>query len=226
MDDQGRVALDENTEATTLIDWGPTKAYALSSSSNAIFIRVASENDPDGVPPEEYESFRNNLIARLKALKDPETGKPVIRDVFTREMAFPGTESARAPDLTLQLTDYSFLSVLRADLPIKDRKIPYATHHPDGIIIASGPGIKAGAEIEPMRIVDVAPTVLYSMGLDVPLAFEGRVGVELFDPAHLAMHAPTFSENAGTNSGTESAETLSGEAEEQIRERLKALGYL
>lgn len=226
MDDQGRVALDENTEATTLIDWGPTKAYALSSSSNAIFIRVATEDDPDGVPPEQYHAFRDDLIAKLKALKDPDTGKPVIRDVFTREMAFPGTESARAPDLTLQLADYSFLSVLRADQPIKDRKIPYATHHPDGVIIAHGPGIKAGARIEPMRIVDVAPTVLYSMGLPIPSNFEGRAGIDLFDPDYLAEHPLATSAAAGKSAGTESGETLDGEAEEQIRGRLKALGYL
>lgn len=225
MDDQGRVALDENTEATTLIDWGPTKAYALSSSSNAIFIRKASANDPDGVPPEDYEAFRDDLIAKLKALKDPETGKPMIRDVFTREMAFPGTESERAPDLTLQLADYSFLSVLRADAPIKDRLIPYATHHPDGIIIGYGAGIKAGAEVDPLRIVDVAPTVLYALGLDVPLAFEGRAATELFDPTYVAANPVTFSDE-DTGAGGASAEALTGEAEEQIRERLKALGYL
>ncbi|MCA0926786.1 alkaline phosphatase family protein [Ruegeria profundi] len=226
LDNQGRVALDENTEATTLIDWGPTKAYALSSSSNAIFIRVASENDPDGVPPEQYEAFRDDLISKLKSLVDSASGKPVVRDVFTREMAFPGTESARAPDLTLQMADYSFLSVLRADEPVKDRKIPYATHHPDGVIIASGPAIKSSGRVEPMRIVDVAPTVLYSLGLDIPSSFEGRVGTDLFDPAYVATHVPEISDTAGKESGTDSSETLSGDAEEQIRARLKALGYL
>ncbi|MGV6849684.1 MAG: alkaline phosphatase family protein [Marinibacterium sp.] len=225
MDDQGRVALDENTEASTLIDWDKTKAYALSSSSNAIFIRVASENDPDGIPPEEYDAFRADLIAKLTDLKDPDTGKPVMRDIFTREQAFPGTESARAPDLTLQMADYSFLSVLRADAPIKDRKIPYATHHPDGIIIGTGPGMAKGARIDPMRIVDVTPTVLYAMGMPVPLELEGRVGEALFDGDFRTANPIQFSqENAGAGAGD--AETLSGEAEAQIRERLKALGYL
>lgn len=226
MDVQGRVALDENTEASTLIDWDGTKAYSLSSSSNAIFIRVASEDDPDGVAPEDYDAFRADLIDQLKALRDPDIGKPVIRDVFTREMAFPGTEMARAPDLTLQLNDYSFLSVLRADLPIKDRLIPYATHHPDGIIIASGPDVHAGARVDPLRIVDVAPTVLYSLGLDVPREFEGRVGADLFDPAFVAENPPRVAEGDATSAGEGDGEVLSGEAEAQIRERLKALGYL
>lgn len=226
MDDQGRVALDENTEASTLIDWDTTKAYSLSSSSNAIFIRVATEEDPVGVPPEDYEAFRADLIDKLMALKDPDTGKPVMRDVFTREQAFPGTELNRAPDITLQLNDYSFLSVLRADAPIKDRKIPYATHHPDGIIIGSGPAMGAGVQIEPMRIVDVAPTVLYSMGLDVPAAFEGQAGLSLFDPAYVNENPLKIAEGDAPTAGEDDAEELTGDAEAQIRERLKALGYL
>ncbi|TDA72069.1 hypothetical protein, partial [Halomonas marinisediminis] len=72
----------------------------------------------------EYEAFRDDLIAQLLAFTDPETGKPVIKSVFKREDAFPGTQTERAPDLTLQLHDYSFLSVLRADQPIKDRRVP------------------------------------------------------------------------------------------------------
>lgn len=225
MDDQGRVALDENTEASTLIDWDATKAYSLSSSSNAIFIRVASADDPDGVPQPEYETFRDKLIAQLMALRDPDTGRAVIKHVFTREQAFPGAEMAGAPDLTLQLADYSFLSVLRADAPIKDRKIPYATHHPDGIIIGYGLGIRVGEQIAPMFIADVAPTVLYAMGLEIPRSMEGKLGEALFAPEHLQNNPPSYTaENAGVGVGED--ETLSADAEAQIRERLKALGYL
>ncbi|TDA89652.1 alkaline phosphatase family protein, partial [Halomonas marinisediminis] len=65
MDDQGRVALDENTEASTLIDWAETKAYSLSSSSNAIFIRRAAKPGDPGVTDAEYEAFRDDLIAQL-----------------------------------------------------------------------------------------------------------------------------------------------------------------
>lgn len=226
MDDQGRLALDENTEASSLIDWTRTRAYALSSSSNAIFIRPVGQDGGMGVRAEEYEAFRSDLIARLKALVDPVTGRPVVKHVFTREEAFPGTETARAPDLTLQLHDYSFLSVLRADAPLKDRRIPYATHHPDGIFVAAGPGVAAGARIEPLFIADIAPTVLYSLGLAVPQAMEGVVAEEAFDPDWLTAHPVRITSGDGVAESETDTEVLPADAEEQIKERLRSLGYL
>jgi len=224
LDDQGRVALDENTEASTLIDWSRTNAYALSSSSNAIFIRQAEEPGAPGVPPQEYDAFRARLIEGLLALIDPVTGKPVISRVFTREEAFPGTHTDRAPDLTLMLHDYSFLSVLRADAPLKDRMVPYATHHPDGIFVATGPGI-AKIALEPLQIADVAPTALHSLGLAVPEEIEGRVAEAAFASDWQAENPVRMAQGtAGT--GAADAATLDEDAEAQIRERLKSLGYL
>lgn len=225
LDDQGRVALDENTEASTLIDWSGTRAYSLSSSSNAIFIRRRTEGGGPGVAPEEYDAFRADLVRRLQAVTDPRTGRPVIRRVFTREEAFPGDQMARAPDLTLQLHDYSFISVLRADEPLKDRRVPYATHHPDGIFVAAGPGIAAGARLAPLSIADVSPTVLYSLDIAVPQDMEGAVAEPAFAPDHLSRHPLRFAAASGQEAG-DTAAMLPDEAQAQIRERLKSLGYL
>lgn len=225
MDDQGRVALDENTEASTLIDWETTKAYALSSSSNAIFIRQSTAPGEPGVKPEEYEAFREKMIEALYDLKDPDTGKPVIKHVFKREDAFPGAYTDRAPDITLMLHDYSFLSVLRADTPIKDRQVPYATHHPDGIFVATGPGFKKETALDEMYIADVAPTAIYSLGLSVPSDMEGKVCTAAYDDAYLAENALTYADVEALK-GDADMSALDAEAQEQIKERLKSLGYL
>ncbi len=231
IDDQGRMALDENTEASTLIDWDGTKAYSLSSSSNAIFIRQAHEPGQPGVAPEDYAAFRAELIEKLLNITDPATGKKVVADVMVRETAFPGAFTEEAPDLTLRLHDYSFLSVLRADEPCKSRRVPYATHHPDGIFIANGPGLRAGERIEPLKIADVAPTVLYSLDLPVPQSMEGEVATSVFTLDHLMYHplnvsAETLPGDAGGAGTGQTGETLPEDAAEQIRERLKALGYM
>jgi len=225
MDDQGRVALDENTEASTLIDWDATKAYSLSSSSNAIFIRRATDSNSAGVQPEHYEAFRDDLIAKLLAVTDPDTGKPVIKHVFTREQAFPGSEMDRAPDLTLQLHDYSFLSVLRAEQPVMSRRFPYATHHPDGVFIASGLNIKEGTELAPMNIADISPTVLYAAGLEVPRSMEGQVAETAFKDAYREDHPVQYTDDSGTLSSDDVQELPESE-QAQIRDRLKSLGYL
>ncbi|MBK1635015.1 alkaline phosphatase family protein [Rhodovulum adriaticum] len=226
MDDQGRVALDENTEASTLIDWAQTKAYSLSSSSNAIFIRHAENPGDPGVTAEDYPAFRAQLIAGLRALTDPVTGRKVVKHVFTREEAFPGTYSDRAPDITLMLEDYSFLSVLRADAPLKDRRVPYATHHPDGIFVATGAGIAGETALAPLKIADVAPTVLHSLGLAVPDDMEGIVAENAFAEEWSAAHPVRFARAGDGPQAGGDGETLTDEAEAQIRERLKSLGYL
>jgi len=226
IDDRGRVALDENTEASTLIDWNTTRAYALSSSSNAIFIRQARAPGAPGVPPEQYHAFREQMIAQLLALTDPATGKPVVKSVFRREDAFPGTCTANAPDLTLMLHDYSFLSVLRSDAPIKDRLVPYATHHPDGIFVATGPGIAAKARLAPLQIADVTPTVLHALGLAVPSDIEGKVAEAAFSAEFRAAHPVRFTAPCAESGGVADPTTLDLAAQEQIKERLKALGYL
>lgn len=230
LDDQGRMALDENTEASTLIDWAGTKAYALSSSSNAIFIRQAKAPGEAGVQPGDYAAFRAELVQKLLDLTDPETGKKVVAEVFLRETAFPGAFMQDAPDITLRLHDYSFLSVLRAHQPCASRRVPYATHHPDGIFIAHGPGLRAGERIETLKIADVAPTVLYSLGLPVPQSMEGQAATSAFSIDHLMYNPLNISADAipGQAAGDfgHSGEALPEDAAEQIKERLKALGYM
>jgi predicted AlkP superfamily phosphohydrolase/phosphomutase len=228
LDDQARLALDDNTESSSLLDWTGTSAFALSSSSNAIHIRRADGPGQPGVAPEQYLAFRDSLRKSLLQLKDPDTGLPVVSRVLTREEAFPGPHMEQAPDLTLALHDLSFLSVLRADDSLKLRVAPYGTHHPDGVFIAMGPGIEPGAAADSLSICDVAPTILYSLGLPVPQEMEGDLPSSIFEPAYLK-NRPVVRATAGDSSekgATAHDEQLPPEAEAQIRERLKALGYL
>src|SRR5439155_1757979 len=52
-------------------------------------------------------------------------------------------------------------------------------HRPQGILFARGAGLEGGALGE-LAIVDVAPTLLYSLDLPVPDDLEGRVVSEAF----------------------------------------------
>ena len=123
------------------------------------------------------------------------------------------------------LHDFSFLSVLRADQPIKDRQVPYATHHPDGIFIATGPGMAKGKALEPLYIADVAPTAIYSLGLDIPSEMEGKLCEATFEDSYLAENTPRYSDTE-QGSGSQDGTVLDAEAQAQIKERLKSLGYL
>jgi predicted AlkP superfamily phosphohydrolase/phosphomutase len=224
-DEDGRVGLNENDELGRMLDWSATTACAFTSSSNGIYIRRADGIGGPGVAVEDYVAFRDKLREGLLAARDPETGAPLVRDVLIAEVAFPGPHSDKAPDLTLALTDFGFQSVLRSNAVVQRRRAPYGTHHPDGIFIAAGPGTRAGIIEEPLAICDVAATVLYSLGLPIPEDMEGVVAVAAFDPAYLAANPVVFGAAASVGAAS-SEDELPPEAEAEIRERLKALGYL
>lgn len=72
------------------LDWEKTVAYCPTPSSNAILIRVAPRPGQPGIAPADYAAFRTRLIEQLYALRDPDNcGKALIREVLTREAAFP-----------------------------------------------------------------------------------------------------------------------------------------
>ena len=51
-------------------------------------------------------------------------------------------------------------------------------HGSEGYFVMAGPGVPPQGKISELSLIDVAPTVLYLMGLPVPEDMEGRVLVE------------------------------------------------
>ena len=70
------------------------------------------------------------------------------------------------------------------------------------------------------RILDLAPTILYTMGLPVPDDMDGRVLSEA-----LALTRPVEYEPAA-KAETEAEAGLSAEETAEVEERLRSLGYL
>ena len=100
------------------------------------------------------------------------------------------------------------------------------THHPDGIIIMAGNGIKSGQSLPPTSPLDIAPTLLALAGLPVPSDMDGRVLTEAFTEEFLERRPVTYCDSY--ESGDRSAHNTATEPEESdvVLERLKALGYL
>ena len=227
IDHEGRLSLDGHAGPEAFIDWSRTVAFALTASSNAIWIR-RGRNGHDGVSDEEYPRLRQQLIDGLKMLTDPATGERIVERVMTREEAFPGAAVDAAPDLTLVLRDYSFLSVLRADAVLRNRRLPYGTHHPDGIFMATGPGIRQQAELAPFSIVDITPTLLYALDLPLPSDLDGGVTTAAFEASWAEAHPVRHEQGVAAALPTEpgAASVLGTEGEQEVLRRLKALGYL
>ena len=86
-----------------------------------------------------------------------------------------------------------------------------------------GPDIRQGASIKGAAITDLAPTILYLMGLKVPDDMDGTVLKEIFTDDYLKNHP--IEHYTPSEVTEEKSETTVSTEEEEIKQRLKNLGY-
>jgi predicted AlkP superfamily phosphohydrolase/phosphomutase len=212
------------------LDWIKTTAYVGTPSSNGIRIRAPGEPGKAAMRTKEYQKFREKLMRQLLDYRDPLTGEQIVTRILTREEAFPGVAKDKAPDLTLVLSDHSFVSIVNEEPIVVTRPQINGTHRPQGVFIMAGPGVRTGEMWEQYSILDIAPTMLYSLGLPVPKEFEGRVAKEAFTDDYLRSNPMVIGE---PSMGMEPTKVLrkakppyTEEEEKTIYSNLRALGYM
>ena len=214
--------------AQSSIDWSATKAFSAPIPQQGIYVNLEGREPKGVVPQSEYESVRDEIIERLRSLRDPDDGKPVVDHVHKREDVMHGPQATHAPDLFPVCRAYSYeLSDGLYSPGILDdyRDLPRGFHHMDGIFGVAGPGVYPGKGAE-AHLYDIAPTALYLAGCKLP-EMDGRVLEELLNPEMLS-HRPVQIEAMDLPLAGEGAEAAAYSAEEeaQIEESLRNLGYL
>ncbi len=104
-------------------------------------------------------------------------------------------------------------------------------HRPTGVFVAAGPGINAGAELSDASVFDVTPTVLALMDQPVARDMDGFVLEDALSPDLLRRNPVDYIDTYETSSyaprGEEGAEEPNPTAvDDEIKERLKSLGYI
>jgi hypothetical protein len=89
----------------------------------------------------------------------------------------------------------------------------------------AGPTIRRSGQSATAQIQDVTPTALHLLGLPVPAVMDGQVLKEMITAEYLAAH-PIDRVQDGDDRGMKRSEWEQMEDEEQVAERLRALGYL
>jgi predicted AlkP superfamily phosphohydrolase/phosphomutase len=227
-DGDTQVGFAEVTRHVHALDWERTLAYAATPSSQGINIvsRVPGSDEP--LPEETRRRVALELAQGLGAVCRPYDGRPLVAEIWTREEAFPGPHGALGPDLSLVLADGATISILPSETLIARRPEPRGHHRWEGTFIASGPGIRQGAEVDELSIVDVAPLILHRLGLPVPDDMEGRLATEILEAEELERQPPRRSGPlAWTQSEPERADLeLDRDEQAAVVQRLRALGYV
>lgn len=213
------------------VDWGRTVAYSLGNVGQIRLNVIGREPHGCVQPGAEYNKVREDIIARLSQLRDPKTGEAVVETIYRREEIYSGDQLEQAADIIFiprRLEYFGF-----GEYEFGSHKIIEAmqrgisgTHRMNGVFLAYGAGIKPGSQVEGARLIDLAPTIFYLMGLPVPAHMDGRILHEIFrddfEPFQSVPPTNPLWENPGGPAGTGL-----DEADQQIiAERLRSLGYV
>jgi predicted AlkP superfamily pyrophosphatase or phosphodiesterase len=170
----GLLALD----AQGAVDLARTQAVYFRGNAGEVLINRAGL--PGGiVTPEQEPGVRRQVAAALEAVRDPQTGRPVILDVMepgaAQEPPLPpgALHLSIAPgyDLSGSLQGEAVSAIKPQGQHRVDSRRPYML----GAFTIAGPGIAGGVDLGVIRQIDVAPTLCEILGIDPPRQASGKV---------------------------------------------------
>ena len=166
------------------VDWSRTRAYAMGLGQ--IYFNLRGREGQGIVSTgEEYRALATDLSARLIAgLRDPDTGEPIVTNVYKRDDVYAGEYLHNASDLQVGFADGYRVS-WQTTLGGSPQGIVYPNMKKwsgdhggfdfastAGVLITNQP-ITTDANGR-ANIIDIAPTVLKHFGVTVPGAIDGR----------------------------------------------------
>lgn len=178
------------------VNWKKTRAYVGSQVEQGIYINLKGREPLGAVERgKEYEEVRDSIIKGLKKIKDPLNGGPLDIEIYKKEEVYHGPFVDEAPDIFLKIKGIEYLMQKELyhrglfGLPNKSS----GTHRREGIFIIKGRGVKTNYTVKTADIIDLAPTILYCLGIPVPEDMDGRVLNEVFTQEYLGNKPVTVS---------------------------------
>jgi len=166
------------------IEWTESKAYSR-GLFGCIWLNLRGR-EPNGCvePGPEAEGLLQAITDRVLELRSPD-GRTAIEAVFRGEDLYHGPLADEAPDLVVVPRDYRWMT--RAGREIGAPGVVFGpaavdhsgNHRMNGILVGGGPGIEAGARPELLRLLDITPTALALLGIEVPRRLDGEPMHEL-----------------------------------------------
>ena len=169
----------------TNTDWGKTKVYFPTPSSQGLRINLAGRERNGIVTERDYNKVRDYAIDKLLRLKDSKTGKNIVKQVYKREEIYSGPYVGNAQDLIIE-TDSRYhlqkgVGKGKLGLASEGGVQKSAEHGRAGMFIYFNTKLgRRKFKKEGMQILDIAPSLLYILGLPVPKTMEGKVRKEIF----------------------------------------------
>lgn len=210
------------------VDWTKTKAYSRGNYGQ-IYINLKGR-EPQGCvePGREYDEVREAIRADLLAARSEATGEPLFDRVNFREEIYEGPYVDEAADIVFIPGDMRDKALGTLDFTSNRFSFPVhgnsGDHRMEGIFLGIGEAFEQDKRLGGLSILDIAPTVLYLLGLPVPKAMDGKVATEALKETYVSEHPPEYAdvELLGRAGGS----ALAAEDSEDIKRRLEGIGYI
>jgi len=168
------------------IDWAKSRVFCVPNSNEGYFRVNLAGRDPTGVVQAglEYDEILGRLNEELLALRGPETGLPAAERVTLVDGAYQGARRQDLPDAVISWNGAARVvdTIETRGLGQIRRQAGYATspfytgnHRPMAFAATCGGGWRGPAAEPAPHVIDIAPTILTLLGVDLPAQFEGRV---------------------------------------------------
>lgn len=214
-------------ESKTPLDWRHTKAMMLIPAlSGHIYVNLENRNLKGNVRQgSEYEQILDELSRRFLELKGPD-GEPLFLKAVRPAKLYDSDniDYEITADLILIPNDGYTTSDKANKKTANMKMLPEGhvggSHRYEGMYIFNGPNVRKGEGRG--HIVDIMPSIYALLGMELPDYIDGRPMQDIFNkPVEVKYRKANDKPSKHTRSGP----VLSSEEEEQIVNRLRALGY-
>ena len=193
------------------VNWSKTKVWSEGGYYARIFFNVQGREPQGVIPASEYESFQNEMKAKLEALPD-DKGNPMHSLVFKPRELYCSVRNV-PPDLIVHFGGLSWRSIGTVGYPgvhVQENDTgPDACNHAQyGMFILAAPNCPLSGKYEGAHLLDMAPTLLDLAGYKIPESMQGRSLV------------------AGMEKKTSGGGLDKSESDKMVHDRLAGLGYV
>lgn len=169
----GRVGVDVRPRTMRWFDTSrKVEAVPNNACNGALRLNVRGREPRGRVAADDVPRVLGQVDRALRSLVHTDSGEPVVADVIHRREAFPGPRSEELPDLFV---------IWRRDRPVTSVKAPWLSqpitqaygghrtgdHRLRGLLAARPPRPTAAREIDPVPVVDIAPTLAAVLGTEL-----------------------------------------------------------
>jgi predicted AlkP superfamily phosphohydrolase/phosphomutase len=190
------------------VDRSKTRVWCEGGDCGHIFFNVQGREPRGVIPAADYESFQDQIKARLEALPNDKC-QPLNVQVFKPKEIYRSMQGV-APDVMVYFDNLLWRSigtVGHAQLHVQENN---ASCNPSqyGMFVLAAPNCPLSGEYEGAALLDIAPTLLDLGGYEVPAPMQGRSLVQGMEKRSRDRRSPD------------------NQDEQIIRDRLAGLGYI